>query len=499
MIKIPSVEQIRQCDAAAIQQGYMSSWQLMEQAATTCVTHLEQLFPQHDISFQIWCGTGNNGGDGLVIARHLLQHGYAVQTVLLYYSNSLSADNAENLYLLQQMPGADIIEVRTAEQVPAVQAMVVVDAILGTGISRPVEHDIIKQAILCINNSSAYVFSVDVPSGMYADKPMDKGSIAVHADFTHSLAFPKLGYMFASNYPYVGEWCSYEIGLPTPCVQAIYARNYAITTQDVKNMLPPRHKFDHKYIYGHGLLVAGKKAMTGAAVMAAKAAMRAGIGLLTTHIPSSCLNIMQIAVNEAICSVDDNEDVFTGMPFSSLHYTAVAVGPGLGTHALTSQGLKRLIADYGGPMLFDADAINILAQNPTWLSFIPPHCIFTPHIKEFERMVGNSGNEYERMELQRQFSIKYKAIVVLKGAHTCISAPDGNCYFNLNGNPGMATAGSGDVLTGIILAMLCQHVPALHAAIAGVYMHAAAADYAVQHQSMASLTAGDIIENIKYV
>ena len=499
MIKIPSVEQIRRCDAQTIDLTAISSWQLMEQAADTCAKHLESLFPDKQTRISVICGIGNNGGDGLAIARMMLQKDYTVHAILLQYSDKLSDDCSRNLKLMQQQYPENISIVRAKDEWPLFAADVVVDAILGTGISRAIDNALIIDAIKRINAGSSFVFSVDVPSGLYVDKPMDSSDLAVHADVTHSLAFPKLAYMFPENYDYVGEWNYYDIGLSQGCIDAVDTPYYAITPSAVQRMLPVRHKFDHKNCFGHGLLVAGSRGMCGAAIMAAKAAMRAGIGLLTVHVPKQCVDIVQIAVNEAICQEDEENTIFTNVDFKQLKYKAIAIGPGLGTHSRSAQGLKKMIADYGGPMVLDADAINILAENKTWLSFLPPHCIFTPHIKEFERLTGPCNNSYERLSKQQEFARKYNAIVILKGAHTCIAAPDGKCYFNTIGNAGMATAGSGDVLTGILLALLCQGLPALYAAIAGVFIHAAAADKAVEKQCMASLIASDIIENLKYV
>lgn len=499
MIKIPSIEQVRKCDADTVANKGMDSWQLMEQAAGTCVKQLESMFPDRHTRMLVVCGAGNNGGDGLAIARMMCQKNYTVQALLLQYSDALSPDCRKNLTLMQEQFPDNINIVRTVRECPPFVCDVVVDAILGTGVNRQIDNELLIYAIKGINASKSFVFSVDVPSGLYADKPMDKANIAVHADFTHSLAFPKLAYMFPENYIYAGEWNYYDIGLSQESVDAVNTPYYAVTSSDVQKLLPVRHKFDYKNCFGHGLLIAGSRGMTGAAVMAAKASMRAGIGLLTVHVPKQCVDIVQIAVNEAICQEDEDDTLFTDIDFKQLKYRAVAIGPGIGTHPRSARGLKNLIANYGGPMVLDADAINILSENKTWLSFLPPHCIFTPHVKEFERLAGVCSTSYDRLSKQRQFAQKYNAIVVLKGAHTCIATPDGKCYFNLTGNPGMATAGSGDVLTGIILALLCQGLPAAHAAIAGVFLHAAAADKAVENQSMASLTASDIIEHLKYV
>lgn len=497
-MKIPAIEQIRHCDQYTIEHG-ISSLDLMEQAAGTCSQHLTDLFSQEE-TFEIYCGMGNNGGDGLVVARHLLSNEYRVKVIVLKHKDNFSDDCLTNYRLLKEKFPQNITIIENEQQLPAVESTVVVDAILGSGLNHEIDHPLITAAIKNINKSNAFVFSIDVPSGFFADRPTPEKAIAVEADYTHSLAFPKLGFMFPENYRYVGEWDSFPIGLHPQCIADLKTDNFCITNALVSDWKIVRKKFDHKNCFGHGLLIAGSKSMMGAAVLAAKSALRSGIGLLTVHVPQIGYSIMQTTVNEAICDADDNENVFTDMAFKHLSkFNAIAIGPGLGTDRQTAQGLKKLIADFGGSFVFDADAINILADNKTWLEFIPPKCIFTPHIKEFERLTKKVSNSFERMKLQKEFSFKHNAIVVLKGAHTCVSLPNGQCFFNMNGHPCLATAGSGDVLTGIILSLLCQGMKAEQAAIMGVYMHAQAANHAMLHQSEASLIATDIIENLKFI
>lgn len=497
-MKIPNIAQIRKCDAYTIENEPILSIDLMERAAKTCFEHLTSLF-QKETTFLIFCGMGNNGGDGLALTRMLLEASYQAKAIVLFHKENFSIDCQINFERLKNQFPQQILQVTSSEDIPIIDSDVVVDAILGSGLYSVIDNDLIKKAIAQINESKAFVFAIDIPTGFWVDKSMKENTVAVCADFTHTFAYPKLGFMFAENYPYVGNWNYYDIGLDEGCWANEQFEYFAIT-DDILKYFPLREKFAHKNIYGHGLLIAGKEGMMGAAVLAAKAAFRTGIGLLTVHVPKIGYSIVQTSVNEAICEIDKEESLFSSVEFSSLSkYTAIAVGPGLGTENCTAQGIKRLIADYGGTIVFDADAINILAQNKTWLNFISPYCIFTPHIKEFERLTRKATDSYDRIELQKAFSIRYKVIVVLKGAHTCVSLPDGTCYFNLNGNSGMATAGSGDVLTGIILSLLCQGVRADIAAMLGVYLHGRSADIAVENQSQASLIASDIVENLKNV
>jgi NAD(P)H-hydrate epimerase len=336
-----------------------------------------------------------------------------------------------------------------------------------------------------------------MPSGLFAEEPTPENAVAVEANFTHSFQFVKLSFLFPETYKYVGKWAIADIGLHPDGIQQIQTHNYLIDTAFIEKMLHTRNKYAHKGNFGHGLLIAGSKGMMGAAVLAAKSCLRSGIGLLTVHVPSIGYSIMQTSVNEAMCVCDKEENYFSGVDFQSLaKYNAIAIGSGLGKDKHSAEGLKKLIADFGGSIIFDADAINLLSENKTWLEFIPKNCIFTPHIKEFERLTRPAENSFERMKIQKEFSVRHHCVVALKGAHTCVSTPQGDCYFNTTGNPGMATAGSGDVLTGIILGLLAQGYTANQAAVIGVYLHGKAADIALKHHSYESLIASDIVDNL---
>jgi NAD(P)H-hydrate epimerase len=256
-----------------------------------------------------------------------------------------------------------------------------------------------------------------------------------------------------------------------------------------------REKFSHKGTYGHALLLAGSKGKMGAAQLAASACLRSGGGLLTAHVPICGLDIMQVGVKEAMCTVDSNSDYCIDLPNLG-PFNAIGFGPGIGTEKDTANVLKRLLQDAKAKLVIDADGLNILAENKTWLNFLPKGTILTPHPKEFERLAGSWENSFERVELQRAFSQKYGVIVVFKGAHTCTTTPAGQIFFNSSGHPGMATAGSGDVLTGIILGLLSQSNAPETAAVLGVWLHGAAADAALEKETTETLIAGDIIDNL---
>jgi NAD(P)H-hydrate epimerase len=496
-MKIPTIEQIRFCDAYTIEHEPVLSIDLMERAAKSCVSQIKEMFAL-DVSIVVFCGTGNNGGDGLAITRLLLDLGYQCQALIIQSGNTYSPDCKENLFRLQKNYPNNIHIITKKEDVPILSNHhLIIDALLGSGLNKAVENDILTQVITRINQSSAFVFAIDMPSGLFAEMPMQPNAVAVEADFTLSFQFPKLGFFFAENYSYVGEWAIADIGLHPEAVGQIQSNNNLINDTIVRNILSPREKYAHKGNFGHGLLIAGSKGMMGAAILSARACLRSGIGLLTVHVPETGYSIMQGNVPEAMCLCDDNKDVFSGISFNSLtKYNAIATGSGLGKDRLSAEGLKKLISDFGGSIIFDADAINILAENKTWLEFIPPDSIFTPHIKEFERLTRPANNSFERMKIQQEFSIRHHCTVVLKGAHSCITSPQGNCHFNTTGNPGMATGGSGDVLTGIILGLLAQGYSPTQAAIAATFLHGKAADIALKQQSCESLIASDIIDNL---
>ena len=496
LMKVPSVEQIRQCEEHSITHKLISATKLMENAATACVNLLKQRFSP-SASMLAFCGMGNNGGDGLAIVRILHENGFDCQAYIVTSREIYSRECNHQLHLLEER-NIEVKKITQEEDIPSCKRYdVVIDALLGIGLNSPIEDPLLQAVIKRINKSKSFVFAVDTPSGLYSDQPMEDQQLAVEADFTLSFQFPKLGFFFPENYRYVGEWAIADINLRNRFARNMQSTNYMIEHRTVKALIRPRRKFVHKRNFGYGLLIAGNSGMIGAAVLAARAALRTGIGLLMVTVPIIGYDILLSAVNEAICRCDKNKYHFTGTDFGSLvNFNAIAIGCGLGTHPDTANGLKKLIGDFGGTIIFDADAINILANNKTWLEFIPPNCIFTPHLKEFERLTQKVNNSYERLELQRQFSIRHRCVVVLKGAHTSISTPQGEICFNTSGNPGMAKGGSGDVLTGMLLALAAQGYDAVHAAIIGVYLHGLAADKALDKQSCESLLPSDIIENI---
>ncbi len=495
-MKIPTIEQIREADTYTIQHEPIASIDLMERAARLVYNKIVNIFDKQ-ANIVLLCGMGNNGGDGLAVARMLLENNYQCRVVIVKHRHTYSQDCAINLGRLQKKYAHLIKTIEHTEDIPSLNDDVIIDAILGSGLSKIVSDNLLISLFKRINQSSAFVFSIDIPSGLFADKPIDLASYMVKADFVFSFQFPKLSFLFPEYYPFVGEWEIGDINLHPSFINAIETPFYLLEAKDIQAFIHPRGKFSHKGTYGRALLIAGSKCMMGAAVLAAKACLRAGAGIVEVHIPKIGYHILQSFVPEAICSIDNHEEYITHIPFETfININAIAIGSGIGKAPETVNGLKNIIYNTSIPIVFDADAINIMAENKTYLEFIPANSIFTPHLKEFERLVGKANNSYERLQLQREFSNKYQCIVVLKGAHTSVSLPNGNVFFNTTGNPGMATAGSGDVLTGIILGLLSQKYTPIEAALIGVYLHGRAGDIALEKESNESLIASDIIAHL---
>jgi len=496
-MKVLPIEKVREADAYTIKNEPIESTDLMERAAKSCFRWMQKKLKPGAI-VKVFCGLGNNGGDGLALARQLAKKEFRVEVFIVRYSDKASEDFTINLERLEYQGVVKINEIRAGDKLPSgLKDEWVVDAIFGSGLSKPVSG-FIAEVIEHINQSGAKVISIDVPSGLFCDKSsVDSGGAIIHAEYTLTFQFPKKAFMFAENLVYVKEWEPMYIGLHPDFIKSVDKADNFMLGEDIKKLIKQRQKFDHKGKFGHALLIAGSYGKMGAAVLASEACMRAGAGLLTTHIPQGGYGILQTSVPEAMSSIDRSETAFTEIPNLD-PYNAIGIGPGIGQEKETQTALKVLIQNTGLPILFDADAINILGENKTWISFIPPGSIFTPHPKEFERLVGTSSNAFERDKLQREFSIKYGAYVVLKGYSTAISCPDGTCYYNSTGNPGMATGGSGDALTGMILGLLAQGYHSLEACLVGAHLHGLAGDLASEELGYEASLASDIIGHIGY-
>ena len=502
MVKILSNSQLQEADAMTIGREPITSLDLMERAGNRCYDWLfanapERLFPrdaqESEWRFAVFCGMGNNGGDGLVIARLLARNGYEVRAILLRHRKEASSDNLENQKRLKKAR-VELVEIDAIQQFPVLEpGEVVVDALFGSGLSRPLEGtaaDLVKY----INASGNMVVSIDMPSGLAAED-VASGQVMVKSDHTLVFESPRLALMYRENEAFVGEWATLPIGLDPQYMQETVTPYVISEERDVRSMLRPRPRAGHKGDFGHALLVAGAAGTTGAAVLAARACVRSGAGLCTVHTPATLHDAMLAAVPEVMHTRHEGGDHLSTLPPMD-RYTALGVGPGMGMHPGTATMFKMIIQEHRGPMVLDADAINLLAENKTWIEYLSTGCILTPHPKEFDRLSGTSANSSERLEKARQFAIRSKSVVVLKGWHTAVCDPMGMVYFNPTGNAGMAKGGSGDALTGLLTGLLAQGIEPLQAALLGVYVHGLAGDLAATALGQDGMIVSDLIAEL---
>ncbi|MEY4929737.1 MAG: hypothetical protein RI909_461 [Bacteroidota bacterium] len=488
MMKILSAAQIKELDAYTIQHEPIASIDLMERA---CSAFRNWFVEHYDATHRVGiiCGTGNNGGDGLGIARMLHDWNYPVKVWIVRGGVKETNDFQTNLQRLEgKVPVVEITADANAE-VFADRTMLI-DALFGSGLSRAVEG-IYEDVIDGLNSSKAIKIAVDIPSGMFADKHSEGEIFRAH--HTVSFQVAKLAFMMPENNRYTGEWHLVDIGLSKKGLHEIQSPFYLTSLKAIKKIFKPRNRFDHKGKFGHALLIAGSKGKMGACILSAKAALRSGVGLLTVHVPQRGYPIIQTAVPEAMALIDASDDHFSEHK-SEDHFSTVGIGPGIGQHADTKHALAQLFEKFNKPMVIDADALNLLSAHSELQHLIPAGSILTPHPKEFERLAGAWSNDFERLIKLQRFSKKINSVVVLKGAYTTIACPSGNVYFNPTGNPGMATGGSGDVLTGILTGLLAQGYSVEETSLLGTYVHGLAGDLAAREKGMTSLIAGDLID-----
>ena len=490
-MKIFTAQQIRDWDQYTINHEPVASIDLMERAATTCTDWLQRQYPEQ-MQFAVYCGKGNNGGDGLAIARQLLEKGCTVYLYILEYGHRGTDDFQQNLSRLHRYPQGHIHFIQSSEHIPELPpGQIIIDALFGSGLNRAVEG-LAAELITQINQSGMPVISIDIPSGLFTDQSSGN-YLTVLA--THTLSFQsyKLAFLVAENQAAVGELQLLDIGLHRQYEEDTPSPYELLDDTIIHSIYKARSRFAHKGNFGHALLLAGSRGKMGAAILAAKACLRSGAGLLTCHIPGHGLTIIQTAVPEAMAIPDAQPDCISSV-VAPEQYKAIGIGPGIGLSPETVDCLKSLLSGYTHPIVLDADALNILAAEPSLQELLPGGSILTPHPKEFERLAGVSANDFDRIEKARALAAKLRVVIVLKGHHTLVATPGGQCYFNSTGNPGMATAGSGDVLTGIITGLLAQGYTPIEAAMLGCYLHGLAGDLAVKEGSMEALIAGDIVE-----
>jgi NAD(P)H-hydrate epimerase len=488
-MKILRAEQIRAWDQATIQKQQISSLELMERAALACTEWICARYRQ-DTPVVVACGTGNNGGDGLAITRLLIQRGYSVMAFLLMHRDSLTQDCSAQLSALKDID-PDALRVLTEDEfitdLPA--KVLIIDALFGTGINRQLEG-FAASFVNRLNKLPNVKVAIDLPSGLPVDSLPDSEAPVVSA--MHTLCFQQ--YKRSMLHPESGALCGQvhllDIGLDHsfPASQETYW--YTSDLRMLRNLYKPRQAFSNKGTYGHALIVGGSKSMVGAVLLALRAAGRAGAGKVRALIPECGYEIIQSGAPEALCQTNGEDCLGHIAEWETA--TAIGVGPGIGTDAATAAALEHFLNSVDKPLVLDADALNLLAMHPELMGLVPPNSIITPHPKELERLFGKSSDSFERAELARQRAMQHQWLIVAKDHHTLIALPDGRAYYNTSGNAGLATAGSGDVLTGILTGLLAQGYTPESAALLGVWLHGYSADLAIHESSMEALVAGDL-------
>lgn len=491
-MKIFTSQQIHELDEYTIEHEPIKSIDLMERAARALTLAISERWTRQ-VPVVVFAGPGNNGGDALAVARMLSEQGYEVKTYLFNISGHLSADCAENKRRLTEKKNRQLTEVTSEFDPPQLEAgMLVVDGLFGSGLNKPLAGGF-ASLVKYINASQAEVVSIDVPSGlMTEDNSYNVRANIIRATLTLTLQQRKLSFLFGENQQFIGQLRVLDIRLSKEGINKTDAQYTMLEENEVRGMLKPRSPFAHKGSMGQAFIIAGSYGMAGAAVLATKACLRAGAGKVTVHTPKRNVSILQNCVPEAVLQIDREETTFTEA-VSTEQFQAMAIGPGLGTTDQTAVALIAQLRRTTCPIVADADALNILANRRAWLQQLPKGIILTPHPKELERLEGQCIDSYERLTKARNLAEHLEGYVLLKGHYSALCLPDGRVVFNPTGNAGMATAGSGDVLTGIICGLLARGYSQQEACSIGMYLHGLAGDLAAQELGEESLIASDLI------
>lgn len=495
-MKIFNSEKLREIDKATCEAQQVDSVELMERAASAVSYEIISRFlPGQRIV--VVAGPGNNGGDALAVARMLIEQGYRkVEVFLFNVSGRLSHDCEVERKRLIALDAVDFTEIEREFNPPYLsEDDVVIDGLFGSGLNKPLQGGFRAVARL-INESGAYVVSIDVPSGLFGewnDNVVLRD--VVHADLTLTFQTPRLSFFFEDNEQCVGEWKILDIDLDEATIRKTQADFTLVEARNVRPLLRPRRNFTGKRDYGSALVMAGSLGMMGAAVMCARAALRCGAGLATVHSARCGMPVIQTAVPEAMFEPDSSENFISDMSVHHNHQVVMA-GPGIGTREKTANALADLLKKVKSPLVLDADALNCIAQHPEMLPLLPPQTVITPHQGEFDRLFGEQQTAEQRLKKAIEMAQYYNIIIVLKSHHTAIVRPTGRVYFNSSGNPGMATAGAGDVLTGVIGAFIAQGYRPDLAATIGVYIHGLAGDLAASEIGQFGVIASDISDHL---
>lgn len=494
-MKLLSSLQIKDVDKCSILKQGITSLNLMERAASIFVQEsLKYIHPNNKI--HIYCGKGNNGGDGLVAARKLNQLGFQVTVFIVQHSTKASDDFEKNLERLKstQVQIVDIFNEKNFPKLESNKNLICIDAILGSGVNKP-SSGIIKYVIDFINQNYSTIISIDMPSGLFLDSLNHPNDSIIKSNYTFTFQLPKLSFFFPENQQFVGNWSVLDIGLSQECIEAQSTFYYTIDKSLIQSIYIPRENYKAKWDYGHCLIIAGSKNMPGAAMLCSGAALRSGCGLVSIHSVKSVVDKVVLKFPECIISMDDGTEFISKIPNDLKKYSAIAFGCGIGHSFDFPDYLLSLFQSLEKQKLvIDADGLNALAKKPQYLNFIPKNqAILTPHIREFDRIFGVHENHYQRLKTAIEKATTFKCVIVLKSQYTAVITPSGEVYFNTIANSGLAKGGSGDLLTGLIVGFCARGYSIENAAILGVYIHSKAAQLAIKDIHPECLLPEDIL------
>lgn len=492
-MKLFSAKQIYKADQITTKKQGIAADELMERASLQLFNWMHLRMQGAPVKIHLFCGIGNNGGDGIALARHLVEHGYNIAVYVVNYSEKRSKDFLINLARLKERKVWPNF-MNSDDELPEIDKDdIIVDGIFGIGLNRTPDAWVAK-LIQHLNASEAFILSIDIPSGLFSDQSPKDFDTIVKSNFVLSFQAPKLAFFLPESAPFIEQWEALDIGLDPEYLMETETDYELIAKKEVLQLYKPREKYAHKGTYGHTLIVGGSYGKIGAVCLASKAALQAGSGLVTAFIPKVGYTIVQTSLPEVMVLTDVDENALTDI-FFEIEPKVIGIGVGMGTDDKTVSAFTEFLKNNNLPLVIDADALNIISEHKELLTYLPEGTILTPHLKELERLIGKCKNDFDKLNKVKKFSNKYKCVVVIKGANTIV-IQNSKGYVNTTGNPGMATAGSGDVLTGVIAGLLTQGYSALNAAVFGVYLHGKAGDIAVERIGYQSLIASKIIDDL---
>ncbi|WP_410005197.1 NAD(P)H-hydrate dehydratase [Aequorivita nionensis] len=493
-MKIFSAAQLYEADKTTVEKQKITSADLMERAGTQIFQWLHQRLNGAPVPIHIFCGIGDNGGDGLVVGRLLIEHGYSVIVYVVNCSDKRSKNFLLNYDKIKNVTKNWPLLMKGEDDFPEINSEdIIVDAIFGIGLNR-CPGGWVKKLIQYLNESKAFKLAVDIPSGLYSNAPLEDKEAVLKANHTLTFQAPKLAFFLPETAVFAPSFDVLDIGLDLEFLHNAEPLAQLISKPEAQRFYQTREKFGHKGTYGHALIVAGSYGKMGAAILSTTAAFRIGSGMVTAFVPKCGYNILQTAIPEAMV-ITDNEEAFLSDISFDFEPSAIGVGMGIGKNKATVEALKKLFTDSEIPFVIDADALNNISENKGLLKLLPKHSVLTPHPGELKRLIGEWKDDYDKLEKVKKFSEKHEVVVVIKGAYT-ITVYGDKLYINTTGNPGMATAGSGDALSGVITGLLSQGYDPLLASVFGVYMHGSAGDIASEQMGFEAVMAGDIIDNL---